>query len=307
MSRAAAALVALVATAPAVALAAPARLSLPEAGVSFAVPSGWHESPALARQVQRGFATEAELAGAPGQKLRTGSRAWESPTDAAEKGVLHLQWIVAAQATAAADVAPLVRAELDDARLRPRNTTLPRRAFELVAWSDKVEGKLAWGQLEFRNVDNETRTLARTSVFVDGGGHLHEIRVECVMTDGPGAKTAGDPIAPRTGCEAAMAAVAALAPAELQALGELPGQGTIRVTGPALPDAGEDEASARPDGGLELKTPRPGDSVTARTPPPVVPPSAASSRGFSRMLLLGGALLMALALAVTLGKRKPQS
>jgi hypothetical protein len=308
VSRATALLAALLATAPAVALAAPARLQLPEAGVSFAVPSGWHESPALARQVQRAFVTEAELAGAPGQKLRTGSRAWESAAEAADRGVLHLQWIVASQATAAADVAALVRAELDDARQRPRATTLPRRAFELVAWSDKVEGKLAWGQLEFRNVDNETRTLARTTVFVDGAGHLHEIRVECVMTDGPGAKTAGDPIAPRTGCEAAMSALAALAPADLQAPGELPGQGTIRVTGPALPDAGEDDASARPDGGLELKTPRPGDSaVTARTPPKLVPPPASSSRGFSRMLLLGGALLMALALAVTLGKRKPQS
>jgi hypothetical protein len=307
------ALAALAASVPAVALAAPARLSLPEAGVSFAAPAGWHESAALALKVQRGFAAEAELAGAPGQKLRTGSRAWESPVDAADKGVLHLQWIVAPKATEAADMAALVRAELDDARQRPRLTTLPRGAFELVAWSDKVEGKLAWGQLEFRNVDNETRTLARTTVFVDADGRLHEIRVECTMTDGPGAKTAGDPMAPRTGCEAAMTAVAPLAPAELQAVGELPGQGTLRVTGPALPDGGEAEgedgaASARPDGGLELKTPRPGDSaVTPRTPPPAPPPPPGAGGGFSRMLLLGGALLMAAALAVTLARRKPQS
>jgi hypothetical protein len=306
VSRATVALAALAATVPAVALAAPARLSLPEAGVSFAVPAGWHESPALAQKVQKVFATEAELAGAPGQKLRTGSRAWESPPDAADKGVLHLQWIVAGKATEGAEMAALVRAELDDARLRPQRTTLPRRAFELVGWSDKVEGKLAWGQLEFRNIDNETRTLTRTTIFVDATGRLHELRVECTMTDGPGAKVAGDPLAPRTGCVAAMTALAALAPAELQAFGELPGQGTIRVTGPALPDAGEAEAAgARPDGGLELTTPRPGDSdVTPRTPPPHLPASAPSGGGFSRMLLVGGALLMALALAVTLGRRR---
>jgi hypothetical protein len=258
--------------------------------------------------VQKEFATQASLAGAPGQKLRTGSRAWESPAEAADRGVLHLQWIVADKVTPVADVPALVRAEIDDARQRPRFTTLPRRAFEMVAWSAKVEGKLAWGQLEFRNVDNETRTLARTTLFVDGAGKLHELRVECTMTDGPGAKTAGDPVAPRTGCEAAMVGLAPLAPGELLALGELPGQGTIRVTGAALPDGGAEEEAAeappRPDGGLELRTPRPGDSVTSGTPPLATPAVASDARSFSRMLLMGGALLVAVAIAFTMGRRR---
>jgi hypothetical protein len=278
-----------------------ARVSLPDAGVSFQPPAGWSEDPTLARQVGRTFTTEAELVGAPTIKLRTGARAWTSPAEAAEKGVVHLLWMVAEEASP--DIPATVRAQLDDARQRPRLTTIPGRSFELVSWNEQVEGKLAWGEIEWRHLENETRTLARTTLFVDAAGRVHEIRVECVMADGAGAVIAGDRLAPRTGCEAAMKGVAPLAEAALKSLGDVPGQGALKVTGDALVDE-----PVRVDGGLELRTPTPGASVMPSTPPHIVEkPEPAENQRFSRMLLVGGGAVVILALAFTMGrKRKPE-
>ncbi len=106
-----------------------------------------------------------------------------------------------------------------------------------------------------------------------------------------------------------MTAVAVLAPAGLQPLGDVPGQGTLRVTGDQLVDA--DDPRVRPDGGLELRTPTPG--AQAHVMPGTAPaprldrPQAAENRAFSRMLMVGGGVIVILALAFTMGrKRKPE-
>jgi hypothetical protein len=281
------------------------RIDLPEAGASFTPPSGWTEDPGLARSVGRAFATEAELVGARGQKLRTGERAWTSPESTAGKGVLHVQWIVATRTTAAADIPALVRAELDDTRERPRFTTIPRGSFELVAWNEAVDGAVAWGQLEFRHLDNETRTLVRRTLFVDALAHLHELRVECVMTDGEAAKRAGDALAPRTGCEAAMAGLHVDGQASLLALGDVPGQGGIRVTGGENLPPEEDD---RPDGGLELKAVAPNAaSAGVPTVPIQEPPPAAGSPGkLPTLLVVGGVVILVMVVAFGMTKkRKP--
>jgi hypothetical protein len=126
---------------------------------------------------------------------------------------------------------------------------------------------------------------------------------------------------PRRGCEQAMTGLAGLARG-LRPLGDVPGQGTLRVTGDNLVAPGDDDSAdsadqaARPDGGLELRTPTPGSSATKGPPSgakvrPAAPPEAVSSepaenRPFSRMLLVGGGVAVILALAFTMGrKHKP--
>ncbi len=313
MVAAAVALAAFAAPAAAARRAPPRQtVGLGDTGISFRVPSGWTAAPKLAEKVAESFAKTAELSG---QKVTTGGRAWTSPA-AAGQGVLHVQWLVGDGETPAAAVPGLVRAELDDARERPRLNALPTTAFELVSWNEGAGLEVAWGEIEHRHTENETRTLARTSVFIDAKGRVHEIRVECVMSEPSQSEPSqSGPSQTRDGCVQAMTGLFGFSPA-LRPLGAIPGQGTLRVTGDNLVEPEEqNDAAARPDGGLELRTPRPGSAATLgppsggkimRSPPPdAAPPEPAENRPLSRMLLVGGGIAVILALAFTMG-RKPK-
>jgi hypothetical protein len=249
-----------------------------EAGVAVKVPDAWPYIQELTDGVIDSFKDDVSFGAA---KVSVGGKAY-ADTD---KGIgLYVLWAVSTDEVQYAE--PVIRGEIDAMTERARHASLNDGETQIIAWKEEIAAKTAGGRIEYKQLSNETRTFARTMLFVDGKKRLHEARVECVTREDLTDQN-------RAPCEAALASLELkLADTDVAALGALP----------ASVPPGSSAAAA--DGGSLTTAAVPPSPSSGKPLPVTTSTTAPKEKHASRFLLVGGAALVLLAIAMYMTRRR---
>jgi hypothetical protein len=279
-------------------------------GAQVSPPPGWATDPALSTTVLAEFDKSARLPGLGPERILTGGGSWVNPGGG---GALHVFWMVSNGAPT--EVAQVVRRELDAVPARFSAGASKAGGLEVVSWKEEIGDSQAEGRLEGKNAALGTRSYVRLIAWLDAKQNWRELRVECVAA-------ADDQLAARRDlCAAALASASITAPpADRSPLGQVPPMGTgVGESGGVLAQFGSSGAGAGGDAGAtsgpgsaQLVAPTPGASLgPGGTGPLRIQPEAplrtskppGQDRASSRALLIGGGLLVIIALAWTMGRK----
>jgi hypothetical protein len=172
-----------------------AVVALPDAGARIDVPEGWIPLPPKLQQLVVDDWRKGVDWGPV--KATAGGLGWGA-TDAT--AALYALWVVSDGEVAA--LRPLMARRLEESPARARRASLKEGGVTIVQHREELGDAASWAFIEFTVPENGTRTLARTTLFVDEDRRLHEVRAECMFQE-----SAAAAIRPR--CEAALASLTA--------------------------------------------------------------------------------------------------